>query len=615
MIRKLVIVIFLLSCIAVTANASDIKFTASAPAEVQAGKQFRLVYTINAEADNFVAPEITDFAIIAGPSPASSSSIQIINNQVTRTFSYSYTFTLAAYKEGRFTIPAAKVRSGGKQYTSNAVTIKVNPATSPPSGTQTPQDQSSQTPGTITSKDVFLRVTADKTNPYLGEQVVVTYRLYSRLPITNYHIEQSLAPPGFWAEDLMSDRSRPPQYTDIIDGIQYSVAEIRKAALFPQRTGNLRIEPLEMEIVARVQQQTQRRRTGDPFFDSFFDDPFFGSRVQNVNHTLRSNALNINVKPLPVQNRPATFGGAVGDFSIQATVDKTELTANEPINLKVVINGKGNVRLIDKLNFQFPPTFEVYDPKITSDVRVSPTGVSGTRTLEYLIIPRSAGTFTVKPATFSFFNPARERYINLNTPEFTFRIIRGAGEDLAGTAIGDQQAIQYIAQDIRFIRQGPFRLQSIGTYFFGSARFYVFYISPLVLFGIFLIFLRNHIRNNRDVVRVRNRRATHIARKRLKQADEYIKLRISEKFFNELARALWGYLSDKFNIPLSELSLDTVRQRLEKRMVSPEIIQDFTAVLEQCEFARFAPGEKAQTMEQLYAKALALITRIEKDLK
>lgn len=613
--RKLVIVVFLLNCIAVTANAGDIKFTASAPAEVQAGQQFRLVYTINAEADNFVAPEITGFAIIAGPSHASSSSVQIINNQVTRTFSYTYTFTLAAYKEGRFTIPAAKVRSGGKQYTSNTVTIKVNPAASPPSGTQTPQDQSSQTPGPITSKDVFLRVTADKTNPYLGEQVVVTYRLYSRLPITNYHIEQSPSSPGFWAEDLMSGRSRPPQYTDIIDGIQYSVAEIRKLALFPQRSGNLRVEPLEMEIVARVQQQTQRRRTGDPFFDSFFDDPFFGSRVQNVNHTLRSNALNINVKPLPVQNRPATFGGAVGDFSIQATVDKTELTANEPINLKVVINGKGNVRLIDKLNFQFPPSFEVYDPRITSDVRVSPTGVSGTRTLEYLIIPRSAGTFTVKPATFSFFNPAREQYLNLNTPEFTFRIIRGAGEDLAGTAIGDQQAIQYIAQDIRFIRQGPFRLQSIGTYFFGSVKFYVFYISPLVLFGIFLILLRNHIRNNQDVVRVKNRRATHIARKRLKKADGYMKLRISEKFFNELAHALWGYLSDKFNIPLSELSLDTARRRLEQRMVNPEIIQDFITVLEKCEFARFAPGDKAQTMYQLYEKALALITRIEKELK
>jgi hypothetical protein len=609
-------ILLLICCLPAFLAAQDISFTASAPAEVQPGQQFRLVYTINAEADNFAPPEITDFAVLSGPSQSTSSSVQIINNQVTRTFSFTYTYTLAAYKEGNYTIPAARIRSGGKQYTSNTVSIRVRPAATAPSGAQTPQGQSPQTPGTVGSRDVFLRATVDKSSPFLGEQVIVTYKLYTRIPVSNYHIEQSPAQSGFWAEELLADRTRLLQYTDVVDGEQYTVAEIRKVALFPQRSGDLRIDPLQVEIVARVQQQGQRRRTGDPFFDSFFDDPFFASRYQNVNHSLRSNTLNISVKPLPVQNRPAEFSGAVGDFNIRATVDKTELAANDPINLKVVITGKGNVRLIDKLNFQFPPSFEVYDPKITSDVKASEAGVSGTRTLEYLVIPRSAGNFTIKPAAFSYFHPVRESFITLNTPEFNFTIARGEGMDMAmGATGGDQQAIQYIASDIRFIRQGPFRLNPIGSYFFGSAMFYTFYLTPLVLFGLFVILLRNHIKNSSDVVRVKNRRATRIARKRLKQADEFLKLRMSEKFFNELSLALWGYLSDKFNIPLSELSLDTVRGRLEKRSVNAEFINDFIEMLEKCEFARFAPGDKNQTMDELYERALALITRIEKELK
>lgn len=594
--------------------SQTVSFTASAPAEVQAGQQFRLVYSINAEADNFTPPEFTDFAVLGGPNQSSSSSIQIINNQVTRSTTYTFTYTLAATREGSFTIPAAKVRSGGKQYSSNPVTIKVRAASSQQPGSQSPQN--TQAPGTISNKDVFLRASVDKSDPYMGEQIILTYRLYTRIPVSNYHIEQSPAQSGFWAEELLRDQTKLLQYNDVVDGEQYTVAEIRKVALFPQRSGKLNIDPLAVEIVARVQQQGQRRRTGDPFFDNFFDDPFFASRYQNINHTLRSNAINIDVKPLPVQGRPAEFSGAVGDFSMRATIDKTELTANEPINLKVIVSGKGNVRLIDKVNFQFPPSFELYEPKITSDVQTTQAGVSGSRTLDYLLIPRSAGNFTIKPAAFSYFHPGRGEYITLNTPEFAFSIARGEGSDPASGSIGgDQQAVQYIASDIRFIKQWPFRITTIGSHFFGSTKFYVLYFTPFILLGLFLYLLRNHIKNSRDIARVKNRRATRIARKRLKQAAEFLKLRMSEKFFNELSQALWGYLSDKFNIPLSGLSLETVRERLEGRSVNAVFINDFIELLEQCEYARFAPGDKTQAMDQLYEKALALITTIEKELR
>lgn len=613
---RITIAFILLSIVPAFSQADAVRLTASAPAEVQAGQQFRLVYTLNAEAENFTGPNFADFTVLSGPVQSSSSNIQIINNQVTRSFTITFTYNLVAMQEGNFTIQPAKARSGGKDYSSNAVTIRIRPASQQQSGSQQQQQQGGQSSGAMNSKDIFIRASADKSNPYMGDQIIVTYKLYTRVQVSNYQIEQSPSTNGFWVEELNKDNSRLVQYNDVIDGQQYTVAEIRKVALFPQRAGTLRIEPLQVEVVARVQQQSHQRRTGDPFFDSFFNDPFFSSRWQNVNQNLRSNALEINVKSHPVQNRPSDFSGAVGDFTIRTTVDRTELAANEPINLKVVISGKGNVRLIDKLNFQFPPAFEVYDPKISTDVKVSQSGVSGTRTLEYLIIPRSAGNYTIKPAVFSFFHPVREEYITLSTPEFNFKIARSEGSDLvSGTATGDQQAIQYISSDIRFIRQAPFKLNRIGSYFFGSSLFYVLLLSPLLLFALFVILLQNHIRNSRDLARMKNRRATRFARKRLKQAQEFLKLRLSDKFFNELSQALWGYLSDKINIPLSELSLETVRERLASRAVNVEIIDDFIHVLEQCEFARFAPGDVAQTMDQLYENALALITRIEKELK
>jgi hypothetical protein len=292
------------------------------------------------------------------------------------------------------------------------------------------------------------------------------------------------------------------------------------------------------------------------------------------------------------------------------------LAANEPINLTVTINGTGNVRLIDRMNFQFPPSFEVYDPKITTDVRATDAGVSGRRTIEYLLIPRSSGNYTIKPAAFSFFNPAQGRYVSLQTPEFTFNVARGEGGDMVSGGPGaDQQAVQYLARDIRFIRQGPVALKPAGVFFFGSRTFYILLISPVVLFALFVLLWRNHIKNNSDIARVKNRRATRIAKKRLKQASEFMKLRMSEKFFNELAQAMWGYISDKMNIPLSELSLDNVRSRLKTKALNEELIAGFSGVLEQCEFARFAPGEKQQLMDELYNKALDIITRIEKDLK
>ncbi|MDP2424716.1 MAG: BatD family protein [Bacteroidales bacterium] len=598
-------------------QADTPNFSVSAPQQVAVGQQFRMVFNVDAEAEGFVAPTFSEFNVLSGPNQSSSSNIQITNGQVSRSVTYSFTFILVATKEGTFTIPEARIRAGGKQLSTQPFSIKVLASASGSSTSpgQQQQQQQQQSAG-FNEKDVFLRVSASEQNPYQGEEIIVTYKLYTRLPIASYNIDQSPAHPGFWSEELLKDRSQLVQYTESVNGEEYTVAEIRKVSLFPQRAGSLRIEPMKMDVVARVLAQQQRRRTGDPFFDNFFNDSFFSAGYQNVNRTLTSNAINIEVKPLPVNSKPAGFSGAVGDFSFQATVDRTELSANEGVNLNMVIKGKGNIRLVDKLEPGFPASFETFDPKITTDVQANASGVSGTRIIEQLAIPRSSGDFTIRPVSFVFFNPSRGQYFTHTSPEFNLKVKRGEGSDQSlAFDPTDQQAIQHVGSDIRYIRQLPFKLVPVGNYFWGSQFFWLLLVLPLIFFILFVILLRQNIRRNSDLSKVRNRKATRVARKRLKKAHEYLKARMTDKFYNELSQAIWGYLSDKFNIPLSELSLETVRQRLEKQQLNDQIISEFTATLNNCEFARFAPGQKEDAMERLYHEALERITLSEKELK
>ncbi len=592
-------------------SGSDVRIDVSAPAEVNVGEQFRVVYTVNAEVEKFNAPAFGQLNVITGPSQSTSSSIQIINQQITRTQVTTFTFIVSATAEGTFTIPPARVRSGNRDYSSVPVVIKaVAGLPAQPGHPAQPQIQAGM-PG---PRDVFLRVVTDKNSAWVGEEIIVTYKLFTRVPVANYTMDQTPSHSGFWSEVLTPGQGRITQYTEIYNDQQYTVAELRKVALFPHQGGTLTIEPLEIQVIVQVPQQT-RRRTGDPFFDSFFNDPFFGSHMQNVTKNLRSNSLRIEVKPLPAQNRPANFGGAVGNFTLQATVDKTEVNANEGINLSISISGNGNLRLFEKPDIGFPPAFEVFEPEASSNINATPQGVSGTRTINYLMIPRSAGTYTIRPAAFTFFNPDLERYITLQTPEFNFKVHRSAtAETTEGIAIAEQHAIQMIGTDIRYIRQLPFRLHLANVWFFGTLRFYLLLLAPVLLFIAFLFFWREHIRRNMDIARVRNRKATRIARNRLKNANEYMKLRQRDPYFEELAKAMWGYLSDKFNIPPAELSLETVKEKLMHTQVNQQIINNFIELLNRCEYARFAPPTKDDSLEKHYNEALELIGRIEKEL-
>jgi hypothetical protein len=617
MIRILKILLLLVVTI-VTATglpAQDIEFTAATKNNVQVGEQFRAVYTVNREVDRFEGPEFEGFNLLSGPNQSTNQSYQFVNGKVSQSYEVTYTYYLQAVKEGSFTIQPARITADGKTIQSNSLTINVSQSAT----SQSPPPQGSQrnaqpARGSTDKTDIFIRASIDKASPFLGEQVIITYKIYTTVPVSQINISKISSFPGFWSKSLLNDNDPLKQSNEVINGKEYVVADLRKIALFAQRTGEIRIEPMELACIAQV--KVENSRTRDPFFDSFFNDPFFNRNFQNVELKIESNPLTVDVKPLPSAGKPLAFSGAVGSFTISSEIDRTELKANEPINLKITINGKGNLELIDALPLSFPPDFETYDPKVTSNLSKSSGGISGSRTFEYLIIPRNSGEFQIKPVEFSYFDPARQSYSTLATPLYNIKVNKGDEESAGITYSGvSQKNIQFIGSDIRHIKTGHIQLQRINSFFIASTAFLIWIIVPALLFIAALILWSRNKKRSGNIALVRNRKANKVARKNLKKAGEYLENRSTEAFFEEISRAMWGYISNKFNIPLSDLSIDSVHQRLADKSISEESINRFTGILENCEYARFAPGDKSEKMQGIYNEALEVISKIEQELK
>ena len=589
--------------------AQDVQFIGSSNSVVETGEQFRLTYTLNTNGSNFTGPAILDFATLAGPSQASSSNVQYINGQIMQSATISFTYILQAVQPGTFTLPPASITINGKKLQSNSVTIKVMKGS-----VKSSEGSNKNLPETgagISNKDVFLKATSSNSNPLQGQQITITYKLYTRLPASMSGIDKIPSYDGFWSQDLLKEKEKFAQYNEVVNGQNYMVAEIRKVALFPQKTGKLMIDPLEVTIVAQLQKKAKSNSFNDPFFDDFF-----GSSVQNIQKTIRSNAIAINVKSLPTQNRPADFSGAVGSFTFTPSIDRTSLKANEALTLRFTISGKGNLNLIEKPVVIFPSHFESYDPKIIDNIKSSASGVSGSRTFEYLVIPRNAGNYTIKPATFSYFDIGRNNYVRLQSPQYTISIQRGESVNPLSNNIGsDQEDIKYLGNDIRYIHIGSVQLSKQGDFFFGSTLFYLLLILPALLFAIIALIWKNRMKKRSDIAFMRNKKATRISISRLRKAKSHLSTAEQEPFYNEISLALWGYMSDKFNLRLSELSTESVRNALQQKQVNEEIIDQFTDTLQHCEYARFAPGDKSEIMEQIYNEALNIITKIEHELK
>ncbi len=586
----------------------QVEFKASALDQVAVGDQFRLIFSVNAQATGFKAPAIKDFAVLSGPNPSSSTSMQVINNKVTRAVEYSYTYILQAIKEGSFTIASASVTVDGQTYQSNPISITVVKGTSKPA---TNQNATQSTPD-ISSKNLFLKATVNKNNPYQGEQVIVTYKLYTSIPIASPKFIKIPSLTGFWKENLLENNATLNQYREFLNGQEYVVAEVKKDALFAQKSGDLVIEPLELEVTAQIEKK--RRRSNDPF-DDFFNDSFFGSNYQNVQKTLYSNAITLRVRPLPQNQKTADFTGAVGSFKLNASIDKNKLQANDALTLKYIISGSGNIKLIDKPNINFPPDFEVYDPRIVDDIKTTTSGMSGTRTFEFLIVPRNHGNYTIKSAPFVYFDLNSKNYKTLTTPEFKITVEKGTGNDSYVRAGANKEDFQYIGTDIRFIKTDAFNLRPINTLFFGTGIYWLLFLLPFILFVLFIIIWQKELKRRGNVALVRNKKATGIARKRLKAAEQYLKNGNQSAFCTEISNALWGYISDKFNISRSALSIDSVYGALKSKQVKEELIMKFVSTLNNCEYVRFAPGDKSEVMGNLYTEAMEVITQTEQELK
>ena len=598
----------------------DVKFSASTKNVVLAGEQFRLTYTVNAQGTSFSPPTFTGFAVLSGPNQSSSTQMQIINGVVTQSVSYTFTYILQASKEGTFNIEPASISVDGKEYKSNPLNIRVIQSSNKGQAQQQrgaqQQQQQQQAAGSqeIDAKSLYLKASVNKANPMIGEQINVSYKIYTTVNISQYSVQEFPSYAGFWTQDIGGKSQQTKQYYEVIDGQRYLVAEIHEKAIFPQKGGELTIDPMAIECVVQVQTRT-RRSTGDPIFDQFFNNSFFGS-YQNVKKALRSNPIKVNVKPLPLNNKPQSFSGAVGSFNFSSDIDKTELKANEAISLKFTVSGTGNVKLANKIDVDFPPDFEIYDPKITFSDQNAGNTIGGHKTFEYLIIPRNAGEYTIKPVQFSYYDLSKKNYITLTSPEYFINVSKCEGVPTSVSYSGvSQEDIKYIGSDIRFIKTGKFPLQSVGSYFFGSIHYYILLILPVVLFVMFIIIWRSQARKRSNILLMKHKKATKVSRRRLRQAKEYLKQNKKEEFFVELSRALWGYLSDKFGISLAELSKESVYEALLKKNVNEDIINQFIDTLNECEFARFTPGDTTAVLDNIYNQGLDIISKIERELK
>ncbi len=604
--KKILFFSLLLFATAVT-KAEDVSFTASAPEAVPNGQTFQLVYSINATAKELRIPEISDFEIVAGPFQSKNSSTQIINGSITHSTSLRFTYTLLPKKEGTFTIPAATIMVDKQKYSSNTLTIKVLPADEEVASSNNSSNTAPKTQA-VTNDNLFIRTIVSHKNVYEQEYILVTYKIYTRVDLVNI---DKVKFPDF-KDFLMQEIELPKDKQFALEnynGKNYNTITLRQVLLYPQRSGTLEIEKMTCDAIVRVRNNRPSRSIFDDFFDTY----------QEIVKPITSNTEKIEVKALP-SGKPAGFSGATGTFTLSSSINKTELTTNESVTIKLKISGNGNIKLIKNPEIKFPADFEVYDPKVENNFTNTTAGVSGTKTIEYLAIPRHSGTFTIPPIEFSYFDTKSKTYKTLQSESFTLNVAKGAVGEEDGNApivnnFTNKESVKMLGSDIRHISMNDFQLHKPAPFFFGTWGFAFAYIIPLVIVMLVFWFFRKQAKENADIIKVRNRKANKIAQKRLRTAEKYLKEQKKEEFYSELLKAIWGYLCDKLSIPQAQLNKDNVENELRKHNLEEDSIQDFMQVLNNCEFAQYAPGENIEARDHLYADTIRIITLLEERIK
>ena len=608
--RKLIIILMTLMAYSTQTFADKVSFVASAPDVVVVGDQFRLSYTVTTQkVKDFRAPSIKGFDVLMGPSRSEQSSTQIVNGSVSSTSSITFTYILMANTAGEFTVPGASIVADGNQMISNSVKIKVLPQDQNHNSSRRNNDNSSSiqpsSNASVSNQDLFITATASKTNVYEQEAFVLTYKIYTRE--SNLQLNNAKLPDfkGFHSQEIeMTTNARwtPEHYK----GRNYYTTVYRQFVLFPQQSGKLFIEPAQFQMTVNKPVQS-----ADPF-DAFFNG---GNNVIEIKKPITTPKIAINVNPLPA-GKPTNFLGGVGEFNISSSINGKELKTNDAITIKLVISGTGNLKLISNPEIKFPDDFEVYDPKVDNQVRLTKEGLTGNKVIEYLAIPRHAGTYKIPGVSFSYFDIRSKSYKTLNTEDYVINVEKGAGNaDQVIANFTNKEDLKVLGEDIRYIKQNEVTFQPKGSFFYGSMSYWLFYIIPALAFILFFIIYRKQAAENANVAKMRTKKANKVAIKRMKLAGKLLSENKKDAFYDEVLKALWGYISDKLNIPVSRLSKDNIEEKLRNHGVSEELIKEFLNALNDCEFARFAPGDENQAMDKVYSSSIEVISKMENSIK
>lgn len=607
--RKIIFLLFTILAAWQVKAADKVRFVAEAADVVVSGDQVRLVFTVNSQdIKDFRAPSIKGFDVLMGSSRSQQSSIQIINGKRTSNSSTAFTYILLAGSPGTYTIPAASVEVNGEKVFSNAISIKVLPqdqksGNSGNNGGGSASSSRSQAAGSrISANDLFITATASKTTVHEQEAILLTYKVYTVVNLRQLYGKMPDLK-GFHTQEV----ELPQQKTFTLEhykGRNYNTTVWSQYVLFPQQTGKLEIPSITFDGV--VAQQT----VSDDPFDAFFNG---GGHVE-VKKKITTPKVVINVQPLPA--KPAGFSGAVGEFKLASSINATDVKTNDAVTIKLTLSGTGNMKLIGTPEVKFPQDFEIYDPKVTDDYKLTNSGLTGTKTFEYLAIPRHAGNFTIPAVEFTYFDLKSNSYKTLKTEAYNLKVAKGQGNaDQVISDFTNKESVKMLGRDIRFIKLGDSSLRPKGDFFFGTVGYYLCYLIPLLLFVVFAVIYRQKALENANVAKVKTKKANKVATRRMKLAGKLLAENKKNEFYDEVLKALWGYISDKLSIPVSQLSKDNIEAELTNYGVQKALIAEFIGVLNECEYARYAPGNENEAMDKVYSASVEVISKMENSIK
>lgn len=579
---------------------------------VAVGEVFQVAFTLNGSGSNLVYPAFNDFDIYSGPNQ--SQSMSMVNGTISQSTTLS--LFIAAKKEGRFTIGSASVMSGSQKLETKPIVIEVTKAAAqqqqqqgnPNAQAQQPQQaqgkEKNQYASEISNDDLFVRTFLSKTKCYLGEQLTLTQKVYSRVDLRGFQNVKFPPYNGFWSQQEQGNQQINLKQENV-NGVMYYVADYNKVYLFPQRAGTISIEAVELDCIVRRQTKRQPRNIFEQFFGA--------GGYEDVAIKVKSKPVKVEVQDLPTENKPQNFSGAVGDFGYKAEIDKNKVKANEAFNLKITISGKGNVKLIEPLKLELHESFEVYDPKESENIKTQ-GGVSGSITYNYLIIPREKGEFTLNNLGFNYFDADKKQYVSIPSPDINLTVLEG-DPGSAQIISSKKHGVNESENDIRYIKTGDLGLKKHDEEFFSSITHYLLLICPTLLFFVGLYLVRQHIKANSNIVAVKERKAAKLAKKQLVIAEKHMSANNKEAFFTEVLNALNKYIGDKFALSIVDLSKEKISEMLLSKNVSEATTKNVIDTLNTCEYAKYAPSAVTGDLKKVYNDTIELISQIENQIK